>query len=193
MAKKAEKNNADINEQIKKQKKKMMTVMLIVISVLVAVGGFFGLKLMNASKEAKAALEKELESVQLKDYPLEDGEEFKIYTRDLTKQTYVLKNGAILFEGTIVFHNKLCANLYSGIMDRNEQVSTEPALTEDSLFGDKLSKDTLNRYFQSTDKNSLRSTEEISKGIKDAINKQFKETFGHEVVKNILVTSHIVQ
>lgn len=192
MAKK-ENNNQDINEAIKKQKKKMMTIGIVVILVLAAVGGFFGLQLMNQSKEAKAALEKELESVELKDYPVDESEKAKIYTRDITKQTYILKNGAILFEGTIIFHNKLCANLYNGIVDRKEQAATEPALTGDTMFGDKLVKDSLNRYFQGTDKNTLRSTEKIAGGVKDAINKEFKETFGQEVVAKILVTSHIVQ
>lgn len=192
MAKK-ENSNADINEQIKKQKKKMITIMIGVVGVIVAVGGFFGLKLMNESKEAKAVLEKELEAIELKDYPVDESEKFKIYTRDISKQTYVLKNGAILFEGTIVFHNKLCANLYSGIIDRSEQNSTEPSLDGEAMFGDKLVKDTLNRYFQGTDKNNLRSSEEIAEGIKEAVNEQFKETFGQEVVGKILVTSHIVQ
>lgn len=192
MAKK-DNSNVDINEQIKKQKKKMMMTLIAVVAVLVSVGGFFGFKLMQDSKEAKAALEKELESVELKDYPVDDVEKNKIYTRDITKQTYILKNGAILFEGTIIFHNKLCANLYSGVVDRNEQNSTEPALDVEVMFGDKLVKDSLNRYFQETDKNSLRSTEAIADGIKNAINKEFKETFGQEVVNKILVTSHIVQ
>ena len=193
MAKKTENVNVDINKQIKQQKKKIMTAVMSVICIIIAIGGFLGFKLISDSNATKAQLEKELESVELKDYPLDESEKAKIYTRDITKQTYILKNGAILFEGTIVFHNKLCANLYNGILDRKEQLSTEPDLTADDMFGDKLVKDILNRYLQSTDKNNLNSAEKISEGIKDAINKEFKENFGQEVVKNILVTSHIVQ
>lgn len=183
----------DIDAQVKKVKKKMMTTMLIIVVLIVAVGGFFGYRAISATNATKAELEKELETIELKDYPIDEKETSKIYSRDIEKQTYVLKNGAILFEGTIVFHNKLCANLYNGITDRKEQSSTEPDLTVEDMFGDKLMKDALNRYLQKTDKAELSSAEKLADGVKDAINKQFKDIYGHEIVKNILVTNHIVQ
>lgn len=197
MAKKSKEVNADgnvdINAKIKQEKKKMMTMIAIICVVVLGVGGFFGYKVMSSSNAKKAEEQKELEALDLKDYPVDEKESSKIYTRDIKKQTYVLKNGAILFEGTIVFHNKLCANLYNGISDRKEQASTEPDLAAEDMFGDKLMKDALNRYLQSTDKNELSSAEKLAEGLKDAINKQFVDTFGHEIVKNILVTNHIVQ
>lgn len=194
MAKKKETaNKSDINAVIKKEKKKMMAIVGVVIAIVVGVGGFFGFKVISANKEKEAILQKELETIELKKYPVDDSEKMKIYSRDITKQTYVLKNGAIMFEATIVFHNKLCANLYNSVTNRDEQVSTEPDLTQDSVFGDKLTKDALNRLFQSLDKKTLSSSEEVSELVKNAINKQFKDTFGEEIVKQILVTSHIVQ
>lgn len=194
MAKKKETaNKSDINAVIKKEKKKMMAIVGVVIAIVVGVGGFFGFKVISANKEKEAILQKELETIELKKYPVDDSEKMKIYSRDITKQTYVLKNGAIMFEATIVFHNKLCANLYNSVTNRDEQVSTEPDLTQDSVFGDKLTKDALNRLFQSLDKKTLSSSEEVAELVKNAINKQFKDTFGEEIVKQILVTSHIVQ
>lgn len=185
--------NADINAEIKKKKKKMTMIIALLMVVVLGVGGFVGYKMSISASEKKAEEQKELDALDLKDYPVDEAESSKIYTKDIAKQTYVLKNGAILFEGTIVFHNKLCANLYNGITDRKEQLSTEPDTSQENVFGDKLTKDALNRFLQNTDKVSLSSAEKVSEGLKNAINEQFKNTFGHEVVKQILVTNHIVQ
>lgn len=193
MAKNDKAGNADINAEIKKSKKKMLLIFVVVTIIALVIGGFFGIKFFSASSADKAAVQKELESLDLKDYPVGEADSKKIYSRDIAKQTYILKNGAILFEGTLVFHNKLTANLYNGITDRKEQLSTEPDMSAESIFGDKLAKDALNRYLQETNKLDLSSTQKVSEGLKNAINKQFKDTFGHEVVKNILVTSHIIQ
>lgn len=195
MAKKNEtaNENADINAEIKKKKKKMTMIIALLMVVVLGVGGFVGYKMSISASEKKAEEQKELDALDLKDYPIDEAESSKIYTKDIAKQTYVLKNGAILFEGTIVFHNKLCANLYNGITDRKEQLSTEPDTSQENVFGDKLTKDALNRFLQNTDKVSLSSAEKVSEGLKNAINEQFKNTFGHEVVKQILVTNHIVQ
>lgn len=195
MAKKNEtaNENADINAEIKKKKKKMTMIIALLMVVVLGVGGFVGYKMSISASEKKAEEQKELDALDLKDYPVDEAESSKIYTKDIAKQTYVLKNGAILFEGTIVFHNKLCANLYNGITDRKEQLSTEPDTSQENVFGDKLTKDALNRFLQNTDKVSLSSAEKVSEGLKNAINEQFKNTFGHEVVKQILVTNHIVQ
>lgn len=186
-------NEADINTVIKKEKKKMMMIFGVIIAIAVGVGGFFVYKMNSEAKAKEALLQKELDAVALKDYPVEETEKLKIYSRDITKQTYILKDGAILFEGTIVFYNKLCANLYNGITDRDEELSTEPDMTQDSVFGDKLTKDALNRLFQSTDKKTLSSTDKVAELVKEAINKQFKDTFGSDIVKQVLVTNHIVQ
>lgn len=185
--------NADINAEIKKKKKKMTVIIGLLMVVVLGVGGFVGYNASISASEKKAEEQKELDALALKDYPIDEAEASKIYTRDITKQTYVLKDGAILFEGTIVFYNKLCANLYNGITDRKEQLSTEPDSSQENVFGDKLTKDALNRYLQDTSKSLLNSTEKLSEGLKSAINEQFKNTFGHEVVKQILVTNHIVQ
>lgn len=185
--------NADINAEIKKKKKKMTVIIGLLMVVVLGVGGFVGYNASISASEKKAEEQKELDALALKDYPIDEAEASKIYTRDITKQTYVLKDGAILFEGTIVFYNKLCANLYNGITDRKEQLSTEPDSSQENVFGDKLTKDALNRYLQDTSKSLLNSTEKLSEGLKRAINEQFKNTFGHEVVKQILVTNHIVQ
>ena len=185
--------NADISAEIKKKKKKMTIVIGLLMVVVLGVGGFIGYKASISAGEKKAEEQKELDALDLKDYPLDEVETSKIYTKDIAKQTYVLKDGAILFEGTIVFHNKLCANLYNGITDRKEQLSTEPDTSQENVFGDKLAKDALNRFLQNTDKTTLSSAEKVSEGLKNAINEQFKNTFGHEVVKQILVTNHIVQ
>lgn len=185
--------NADINAEIKKKKKKMTVIIGLLMVVVLGVGGFIGYNASISANEKKAEEQKELDALALKDYPIDEAEASKIYTRDITKQTYVLKDGAILFEGTIVFYNKLCANLYNGITDRKEQLSTEPDSSQENVFGDKLTKDALNRYLQDTSKSLLNSTEKLSEGLKSAINEQFKNTFGHEVVKQILVTNHIVQ
>jgi len=185
--------NIDINAEIKKNKKKMTVIIGILMVGVFGIGGFVGYKASITNSVKKADEQKELSQLALKDYPMDAVEATKIYTRDITKQTYVLKDGAILFEGTIVFHNKLCANLYNGITDRKEQLAVEPDSSVEDMFGDKLTKDALNRYLQTTNKITLKSTEVLAEGLKNAINEQFKNTFGHEVVKNILVTNHIVQ
>lgn len=196
MAKKNKNNageNVDINAAIKKSKKKMTIIIGVLMVGVFGIGGFVGYNVSIANSVQKADEQKELSQLALKDYPIDEVEATKIHTRDITKQTYVLKDGAILFEGTIVFHNKLCANLYNGITDRKEQLATEPDSSIENMFGDKLTKDALNRYLQTANKSTLKSTEVLAEGLKNAINAQFKNTFGHEVVKNILVTNHIVQ
>lgn len=185
--------NVDINAAIKKNKKKMTMIIGVLMIGVFGIGGFVGYKASIASSLKKFDEQQELYAADLKDYPVDAVEAAKIYTRDITKQTYVLKDGAILFEGTIVFHNKLCANLYNGITDRKEQLATEPDSSVEDMFGDKLAKDALNRYLQNTNKATLKSTEALAEGLKNAINEQFKNTFDYEVVKNILVTNHIVQ
>ena len=185
--------NTDINTEIKKAKKKVFIIMGTLLIVVIGVAGFFGYKAISSSNAEKAKIQKELEAMDLKDYPVDASEENKIYSRDLAKQTYVLKDGAILFEGTLIFHNKLCANLYNGITDRKEQAETEPDLTLEGVFGEKLAKDALNKYLQEHSKSELSSSAAISEGIKEAINEEFKNTFGHEVIKQVLVTNHIVQ
>lgn len=186
-------DNIDINAEIKKNKKKMTIIIGMLMVGVFGIGGFVGYKASITNSVKKADEQKELSQLALKDYPVGEVEATKIYTRDITKQTYVLKDGALLFEGTIVFHNKLCANLYNGITDRKEQLAVEPDSSVEDMFGDKLTKDALNRYLQTTNKITLKSTEVLAEGLKNAINEQFKNTFGHEVVKNILVTNHIVQ
>ena len=186
-------DNVDINAAIKKSKKKMTIIVGVLMIGVFGVGGFIGYNVSIENSVKKADEQNELSKLALKDYPMDEAESAKIHTRDITKQTYVLKDGAILFEGTIVFHNKLCANLYNGITDRQEQLATEPDSSVEDMFGDKLAKDALNRYLQTTNKATLKSTEVLAEGLKHAINEQFKNTFGHEVVKNILVTNNIVQ
>lgn len=186
-------DNIDINAEIKKNKKKMTIIIGMLMVGVFGIGGFVGYKASITNSVKKADEQKELSQLALKDYPVGEVEATKIYTRDITKQTYVLKDGALLFEGTIVFHNKLCANIYNGITDRKEQLAVEPDSSVEDMFGDKLTKDALNRYLQTTNKITLKSTEVLAEGLKNAINEQFKNTFGHEVVKNILVTNHIVQ
>lgn len=185
--------NTDLNTEIKKAKKKIILIMGTILVVVVCAVSFFGFKAISETKAEKAKIQQELNGMALKDYPVDESEEHKIYARDLAKQTYVLKDGAILFEGTLIFHNKLCANLYNGITDRKEQSETEPDMTLENAFGEKLAKDALNKYLQESNKAELTSTVSIAEGVKDAINKQFEDTFGHEVVKQVLVTSHIVQ
>ena len=182
-------NNVTINNQINKNKNKMGLLTVVILIIVISIGGFFGYK----QKLKMDELKKELIVLDLKEYPIDEKEASNIYSRDIAKQAYLLKNGAISFEGTMVFYNKLCANLYSGLTGREDQLKTEPDLTADSLFGDKLSKDALNRYLQTATKSELVSTEKLAEGAKKAINEQFKATFGYEIVKDILVTYHVVQ
>ena len=192
MAKEVKNENLNINDQIKQTKKKMIGIFAVVLVIVIGAGGLLGYKMLGTSKAEKEKIEKELEVVAIKDYP-EDKKDKTIYSRDIVKQAYVLKDGIMSFEGTIVFYNKLAANLYSGVLDRETQMSATPDIGLENVFGDKIAKDAINRYLQTMRKSEISSTEIASEGIKDAINKQFKDSYGQEIVKQILVTTHITQ
>lgn len=194
MAKKEKSNEINVNEQIKKTKKKLTVLILIMITICVCVGSLIGYSLFQKNATAKLEEQKKIEARPLKDFPIDESEKNKIYSRDIPKQTYMLKDGALLFEGTIIFHNKLCANLYSGVADRKSLEKNEPVFEKDTdVIGDKVMKDAINKYLQETDKSNLSTAYDLSDGLSKAINKQFKDIFGHEVVKNILISNHIIQ
>ena len=194
MAKKEKSNEINVNEQIKKTKKKLTVLILIIVTICVCVGSLIGYSLFQKNATAKLEEQKKIEARPLKDFPIDESEKNKIYSRDIPKQTYMLKDGALLFEGTIIFHNKLCANLYSGVADRKSLEKNEPVFEKDTdVIGDKVMKDAINKYLQETDKSSLSTAYDLSDGLSKAINKQFKDIFGHEVVKNILISNHIIQ
>ncbi len=194
MAKKEKSNEINVNEQIKKTKKKLTVLILIIVTICVCVGSLMGYSLFQKNATAKLEEQKRIEARPLKNFPVDESEKNKIYSRDIPKQTYMLKDGALLFEGTIIFHNKLCANLYSGVTDRKSLEKTEPVFEKDTdVIGDKIMKDAINKYLQETDKSNLSTAYDLSDGLSKAINKQFKDILGHEVVKNILISNHIVQ
>lgn len=198
----------DINTNIKQAKKKGKIFLIIIILFIIAIGGFIvttiikkqnpsNLEQNHSNKGNLSNNGSEITNMN-STTPSEDFEltivdnSEKIYLKDIPKQTYMLKDGVLLFEGTIIFKNKLCANLYTGITDIKSMKKTEPKLEED-VIGDKLVKDSLTRYIKETPKTELMSIETLSTGLTKAINKQFKNTFGYEVVKNILVTNYIIQ
>lgn len=184
--------SGDVNAQIKTKNKKTMIIIGIVALLCIGGGGFVGYTMFQ-SKAAEKAIEKaEIAAKPLKDRDVQD--DSTIYTRDVDKQTYMLKNGAVQFSASLVFYNKYCANLYTGITDTKEVETANPDLSvADEYIGDKLMKNAVTKYIELNDKATLSSATALSEGLTKAINKEFKETFGHEILKDVWIKSHVVQ
>lgn len=191
--KKSQDNNSEknVSDEIRNMKKKMTLVIILMLLVLIITGvGVFFLTSSNKSNgdESQTA---SIETTQIKD--LKSETEHITYTRDIAKQTYMIPNGAILFEATMIFYNKECANLYNDITDLKAQQSTTPEFTDKSTLGDKITKSAITLVLQSESKDKLKSTSYLSETIKKAVNDAFIDKYGQEIIKEVLITNHVVQ
>ena len=192
--KKVEDNNSvekNVSDEIKKMKKKMslVIVLMLVLVIITGVGIFFLTSNNNSNGEETETVI--IETTQLKDLTSET--EHVTYTRDIAKQTYMIPNGAILFEATMIFYNKECANLYNDITDLKAQQSTTPEFTDENTLGDKITKSAITLVLQSESKDKLKSTSYLSETIKKAVNDAFIEKYNQEIIKEVLITNHVVQ
>lgn len=180
----------NVSTEIMKMKKKMtLVIILLLLCILVLGGGMFFILSKNS---AEASDEIVIEHITaLKDIPPTETE--KTYTRDIPSQTYMIPGGAIKFEGAMVFYNKECANLYNDITDLKTQKSTEPEFKDTDSLGDKIAKSAITLFLQENKKDDLKSTVFLAENLKNAINDAFVEKYGQEIIKEILITNHVVK
>lgn len=182
----------NVSTEIMKMKKKMTLVIILLLLCILVLGG--GMFFVLSKDSAEASEEVVIETItSLKDIPASEKDALSTYTRDIPSQTYMIPGGAIKFEGVLVFYNKECANLFNDITDLKIQRSTEPEFKDTDSLGDKIAKSAITLFLQENKKEDLKSTIFLAENLKKAINNAFVEKYGQEIVKEILITNHVVK
>lgn len=186
----AQSADKNVSTEILKMKRKMtLVIILLLVCILVLGGGMF---FILSKDSAEASNEVVIENITaLKDIPPTEAE--KTYTRDIPSQTYMIPGGAIKFEGAMIFYNKECANLFNDITDLKTQKGTEPEFKDTDSLGDKIAKSAITLFLQENKKEDLKSTIFLAENLKNAINDAFVEKYGQEIIKEILITNHVVK
>lgn len=180
---------SSVSQELKKMKKKMTLMVLLIVVVLIAsVGALFMMNKKGSDSESK---DTPVIGTMLKDIVPEEGS--ITYRRDLPSHTYMISNGGIRLEASLIFYNKECANLYNDITDKKAQSKTEPTFGDADSLGDKIVKNKITLVLQSESKANLKSTEYLSNKLLETINESFVEKYGEELVKEVLITGHVVQ
>lgn len=186
----AQSSEKNVSSEIMKMKKKMtLVVVLLLVFILILGGGMF---MILSKNSAEASTEINIEHItKLKDIPPTETE--KTYTRDIHSQTYMIPGGAIKFEGAMIFYNKECANLFNDITDLKAQQGTEPEFKDTDSLGDKIAKSAITLFLQENTKEDLKSTVFLAENLRKTINNAFVEKYGEEIIKEILITNHVVK